>query len=77
MICWRATPAAAAASRLSPSSATTSARTSRYSASTYMFFERPRVCMNRFSMSRDWLAVLLALLAVVLVKLGVIDGVPW
>jgi hypothetical protein len=33
--------------------------------------------MNRFSMSRDWLAVLLALLAVVLVKLGVIDGVPW
>jgi hypothetical protein len=33
--------------------------------------------MNRFSISRDWLAVLLALLAVVLVKLGVLSGVPW
>jgi hypothetical protein len=33
--------------------------------------------MNRLSISRDWLAVLLALAAVVLVKLGVIDGVPW
>ena len=33
--------------------------------------------MNRLSISRDWLAVLLALLAVVLVKLGVIEGVPW
>ena len=33
--------------------------------------------MNRFSMSRDWLAVLLALVAVLLVKLGVIEGVPW
>jgi hypothetical protein len=33
--------------------------------------------MNRITMSRDWLAVLLALLAVVLVKLGVVDGVPW
>jgi hypothetical protein len=33
--------------------------------------------MNRLSISRDWLAVLLALLAVVLVKLGVLEGVPW
>lgn len=33
--------------------------------------------MNRFSISRDWLAVLLALLAVILVKLGAIEGVPW
>jgi len=33
--------------------------------------------MNRFSISRDWLAVLLALVAVALVKLGVLQGVPW
>jgi hypothetical protein len=33
--------------------------------------------MNRYSISRDWLAVLLALVAVILVKLGVIEGVPW
>jgi hypothetical protein len=33
--------------------------------------------MNRLSISRDWLAVLLALLAVVLVKLGAIESVPW
>jgi hypothetical protein len=33
--------------------------------------------MNRVSMSRDWLAVLLALIAVVLVKLGVLEGIPW
>ena len=33
--------------------------------------------MNRFSISRDWLAVLLALVAVALVKLGVLEGVPW
>jgi hypothetical protein len=28
-------------------------------------------------MSRDWWAVLLAALAVALVKLGVVAGVPW
>jgi len=28
-------------------------------------------------LSRDWLAVLVAALAVLLVKLGVIAGVPW
>jgi hypothetical protein len=28
-------------------------------------------------MSVDWLAVLIAALAVVLVKLGVVEGVPW
>jgi hypothetical protein len=28
-------------------------------------------------MSRDWWAVLLAALAVALVKLGVVSGVPW
>jgi hypothetical protein len=33
--------------------------------------------MNRFSLSRDWLAVLLALAAVMLIKLGVIEAVPW
>ena len=33
--------------------------------------------MNRFSISLDWLAVLLALVGVILVKLGVIEGVPW
>jgi len=33
--------------------------------------------MNRFSISRDWLAVLLALAAVMLIKLGVIEAVPW
>jgi len=33
--------------------------------------------MNRFSISRDWLAVLLALVAVALVKLGMLQGVPW
>jgi hypothetical protein len=33
--------------------------------------------MNRFSISLDWLAVLLALAAVILVKLGVVEGVPW
>jgi hypothetical protein len=33
--------------------------------------------MNRHSLSLDWLAVLLALLAVVLVKLGAVEGVPW
>jgi hypothetical protein len=33
--------------------------------------------MTRLTISRDWLAVLLALLAVVLVKLGLIAGVPW
>jgi hypothetical protein len=29
------------------------------------------------SLSRDWLAVLLALAAVLLVKLGVLSGVRW
>jgi hypothetical protein len=33
--------------------------------------------MSRFSISRDWLAVLLALVAVALVKLGVLERVPW
>ena len=29
------------------------------------------------SLSRDWLAVLLALLAVLLIKLGIVPGVQW
>jgi hypothetical protein len=29
------------------------------------------------TMSRDWWAVLLAALAAVLVKLGLVSGVPW
>ena len=33
--------------------------------------------MNLFSISRDWLAVLAALLAVALVKFGIIEGVRW
>ena len=33
--------------------------------------------MKEVSVSRDWLAVLLALVTVVLVKLGVISGVQW
>jgi len=33
--------------------------------------------MKLLSFSRDWLAVIVALLAVVLVKLGIIDGVAW
>ena len=28
-------------------------------------------------LSRDWWAVLAALAAVILVKLGVLDGIPW
>ena len=32
----------------------------------------------RFSgLSRDWLAVILALIGIALIKVGVIDGVPW
>jgi hypothetical protein len=31
----------------------------------------------KLSLSRDWLAVILALFAVALIKLGVIDRVPW
>jgi hypothetical protein len=31
----------------------------------------------KWSLSRDWSAVLLALLAVILVKLGIISGVRW
>jgi len=33
--------------------------------------------MTRLSISRDWLAVLLALAAVMLVKWGIIERVPW
>jgi hypothetical protein len=33
--------------------------------------------MMSFQVSRDWLAVAAALLSVVLVKLGIIAGVPW
>jgi hypothetical protein len=33
--------------------------------------------MNLSSISRDWLAVLAALLAVALVKFGMIEGVRW
>jgi hypothetical protein len=33
--------------------------------------------MTRLLLTRDWLAVIVALLAVVLVKLGVIEGVAW
>ena len=33
--------------------------------------------MKLLSLSRDWLAVIIALLAVVLIKLGVIEGVAW
>jgi hypothetical protein len=33
--------------------------------------------MTRLSISRDWLAVLLALAAVTLVKWGIIERVPW
>jgi hypothetical protein len=33
--------------------------------------------MTLSTLSRDWLAVILALLAVGLVKLGVISGVAW
>lgn len=33
--------------------------------------------MKQFTISRDWLAVIVALAAVVLVKLGVIAGVRW
>ena len=33
--------------------------------------------MSDFPISRDWLAVVLALVAVILVKLGVIQGVQW
>ena len=31
----------------------------------------------KLSLSRDWLAVIIALAAVGLIKLGVIDGVRW
>jgi hypothetical protein len=31
----------------------------------------------KLSLSRDWLAVIIALFAVGLIKLGVIDGVRW
>jgi hypothetical protein len=33
--------------------------------------------MNITHLSRDWWAVLVAALAVVLVKLGLIAGIPW
>jgi hypothetical protein len=33
--------------------------------------------MSAMRMSRDWWAVLLAALATILVKLGVVSGVPW
>jgi hypothetical protein len=33
--------------------------------------------MNRLSLSRDWLAVLLALAAVALVKSGLLPPIPW
>ena len=33
--------------------------------------------MGEFTISRDWLAVLVALGAVILVKLGLIAGVRW
>jgi hypothetical protein len=33
--------------------------------------------MTRQLLTRDWLAVIVALLGVVLVKLGVIEGVAW
>jgi hypothetical protein len=32
---------------------------------------------ERQRLSRDWLAVIIALVAVAMVKLGVIDGVQW
>lgn len=31
----------------------------------------------KWSLSRDWLAVIVALVAVALIKLGVIGGVSW
>jgi hypothetical protein len=33
--------------------------------------------VNAVKLSRDWWAVIVAALAVVLVKLGVVVGVPW
>jgi hypothetical protein len=33
--------------------------------------------MKLSHVSRDWLAVIIALVAVVLVKLGIIEGVAW
>ena len=33
--------------------------------------------VNAVKLSRDWWAVIVAALAVVLVKLGVVTGVPW
>jgi hypothetical protein len=33
--------------------------------------------VNAVKLSRDWWAVIVAALAVVLVKLGVVAGVPW
>lgn len=33
--------------------------------------------MSSFRWSRDWVAVLVAVMAAVLVKLGVLGGIPW
>jgi len=43
----------------------------------FFFSAEREVSMAVPSLSRDWWAVLLAALAVVLVKLGVIEGVRW
>jgi hypothetical protein len=31
----------------------------------------------RMTLSRDWLAVIVAALAVLFVKLGIVGGIPW
>ena len=33
--------------------------------------------MKQLLVSRDWLAVIVALVAVLLIKLGIIEGVSW